>query len=101
MRDEKIQELVNTYNIPAASAALCVNELGEVSQEKLAVATSVVAGMTDGLPPQNQVEVDRLRVELMAAKEQSKSPGSDRMALARHMLMPRTGFTAWVGGHSK
>ena len=87
MRDEKIQELVNLYNIPASSAALCVNELGEVNQEKLAVATSVMAGVKDGFPPRNQVEVDRLKVELTAAKEQSKSPGSDRMALARHMLM--------------
>jgi hypothetical protein len=85
-KETKVQELVQVYNIPAEAAALCVDNLGGVSQEKLAVAFHTVQALKDGLTAKTRAEVEVLKTHLKDCHDQAKLPGADRQTLAMQCI---------------
>ena len=86
LKETKVAEIVQTYNIPAQAAELCVDNMGGVNQEKLAVAVNTMQAVKDGLTARDQAEVETLRGHLKECQDQAKLPGADRQSLAMQMI---------------
>jgi hypothetical protein len=86
LKDEKVKEISLAYNIPVSAATLCVDDMGVVNQEKLAVATAVMGGVKDGLTAKTRAEVEVFKADLKACQEAVKDPNANKMLLCQRMI---------------